>query len=77
MFILKLKWLKRQNSATILLSMQNGDGWKFTCPDYELTIEKGIYLGNKNKTNKNENIYISGIAERENLIINWSFEKIS
>ena len=71
------KMVKTQNSTTILLSMKNGDGWKFTCPDYELIIEKGIYLGNKNKPNKNENIYISGIAERKDLIINWTLEKIS
>ena len=57
--------------------MPNGDGWKFTCSDYGLIIEKGIYLGNKNKLNKNENIFISGIAEQKDLFINWTFEKIS
>ena len=57
--------------------MSKGDGWKFACSDYELIIEKGIYLGNKNKLNKNENIFISGIAEQKDLFINWTFEKIS
>jgi len=71
------KVVKTQNSTTVLLSMSNGDGWKFTCSDYELIIEKGIYLGNKNKLNKNENIFISGIAEQKDLFINWTFEKIS
>ena len=71
------KVVKTQNSTTVLLSMSNGDGWKFTCSDYKLIIEKGIYLGNKNKLNKNENIFISGIAEQKDLFINWTFEKIS
>ena len=71
------KVVKTQNSTTVLLSMSNGDGWKFTCSDYELIIETGIYLGNKNKLNKNENIFISGIAEQKDLFINWTFEKIS
>ena len=65
------------NSNVVLISMQNGDGWKFTCNDYEITIEKGIFLGNKNKLLENENIFISGIAKQNNLSINWTFEKIS
>ena len=69
--------VKTQNSTAVLLSTKNGEGWKFTCSNYELIIEKGIYLGNKNRSNKNENIFISGIAEQKDLSINWTFEKIS
>ena len=69
--------LKTQNSHTILLSMENGDAWKFVCLDYELMIENGIFLGKKNKLIKNENIYISGNTEKKDLSINWSLEKIS
>ena len=43
----------------------------------KLSIEKGIYLGNKNKVIENENIYISGMTDGENKEIRWSFEKIS
>jgi len=43
----------------------------------EVLIEKGIYLGNKNKVTENENIYIPGMTNGENQIIEWSFEKIS
>ena len=57
--------------------MLNGDGWKFTCFEYDPIIEKGIYLGNKNKLRENENIFISGIAEQKDLSINWTLEKIS
>jgi len=71
------KMVKTQDATTVLLSIQNGEGWKFTCHDYELMIEKGIYLGNKNKPNENENIFISGIVEQKDLSINWTLEKIS
>jgi len=40
-------------------------------------IEKGIYLGNRNKIIENENIFISGMTNGEDQIIKWSFEKIS
>ena len=43
----------------------------------ELIIEKGIFLGNKNKIVDNENIYISGMTNNENQTIEWCFEKIS
>jgi len=72
-----IKIVKTQNSQSILLSLKNGEGWKFNCHNKKVLIEKGIYLGNKNKVIKNENIYISGMTNGENQIIEWSFEKIS
>ena len=65
------------NFQSILLSLKNGEGWKFSCNNKEVLIEKGIYLGNKNKVTENENIYIPGMTNGENQIIEWSFEKIS
>ena len=72
-----IKIVKTQNSQSILLSLKNGEGWKFSCHNKEVLIEKGIYLGNKNKIIENENIYILGMTNGENQIIEWSFEKIS
>ena len=72
-----IKIVKTQNSQSILLSLKNGEGWKFSCYNKEVLIEKGIYLGNKNKIIENENIYILGMTNGENQIIEWSFEKIS
>ena len=72
-----IKIVKTQNSQSILLSLKNGEGWKFSCHNKEVLIEKGIYLGNKNKIIENENIYILGMTNGENQIIEWSFEKIA
>tara|TARA_B110000438_G_scaffold255998_1_gene263168 strand:+ start:1301 stop:2929 length:1629 start_codon:yes stop_codon:yes gene_type:complete len=71
------KVAKTQNSNTVLLSARNGEGWKFICNEYKLIIERGIYLGSKNKIIENQNIYISGITEKKDLSINWILEKIS
>ena len=72
-----IKMLKTQNSQSVLLSLKNGEGWKFSCHNKEVLIEKGIYLGNKNKIMENENIFISGTTNGEDQTIKWSFEKIS
>ena len=72
-----IKMVKTQNSQTILLSLKNGEGWKFNCKDKEVLIEKGIYLGNKNKIIENESIYIAGMTNGEDQTIEWYFEKIS
>ena len=69
--------VKTRESNSILLKSDNGDGWRFNCINYEIFIENGLYLGDKNKLIKNENIYISGVAQNENQLIEWSFEKIS
>ena len=69
--------VKTQNSQSVLLSLKNGEGWKFSCHNKKVLIEKGIYLGNKNKIIENENIYIMGMTNGKNQIIEWSFEKIS
>jgi len=72
-----VKMVKTKNSHSVLLSLINGEGWKFNCMDMELLIEKGIYLGNKSKVVENENICISGMTLGENQTINWSIERIS
>ena len=72
-----IKMVKTQNSKSILLSLKNGEGWKFTCHNKEVLIERGIYLGNRNRMIENENIYISGMTLGKNQIIEWSMEKIS
>ena len=69
--------IKTKSSRSILLSLKNGEGWKFNCNNKEVFIEKGIYLGNKNRIIENENIYISGMTNGENQKIEWNFEKIS
>lgn len=72
-----IKMVKTKNSQSVLLSLKNGEGWKFSCDSKDLLIEKGIYLGNKNKILENENIYIHGVTNAKDKIIKWKFEKIS
>ena len=72
-----IKIIKTKNSRSVLLSLKNGEGWRFNCQNMEILIEEGIYLGNKNEIINNENIFISGMTNGENKNIDWSFEKIS
>ena len=43
----------------------------------KISIEKGIFLGNRKEIINNENIFITGMTNAENIKIEWSFEKIS
>ncbi len=72
-----IKMVKTKDSQSILLGLKNGEGWKFSCNNQDVLIEKSIYLGNKNKIVENENIYIEGMTNGKNKTIEWSFEKIS
>ena len=69
------KIMKTQDNKSILIELEN-EGWKFTCDDYEINIDNGIYFANKNAYTENQNIFISGITNSQNNYIKWELSKI-
>ena len=67
--------MKTQDEKSILIDIEN-EGWKFTAQGYKIDIETGLYFGKKNSFTDNQNLFISGITQYEDQIINWEFEKI-
>ena len=74
-FVPETKVTKTQNEKSILLEFENS-GWRFTCNNYNINIETGLYFGNKNKFSENQNIYISGIIDDDSQAINWELKLI-
>ena len=70
-----IKLMKTQDNKTILIELED-DGWKFTCDNYDINIENGLYFGNKNSYVQNQNIFISGITKKQNENITWQLSKI-
>ena len=69
------KVMKTQDNKSILIELED-EGWKFNCENYDINIDNGLYLGNKNSYKENQNIYISGISTEDNKIIKWQITKI-
>jgi len=69
------KVMKTQDNKSILVELED-EGWKFSCDNFDINIDNGLYLGNKNSYKDNQNIYISGISKEENQIIKWEITKI-
>jgi uncharacterized heparinase superfamily protein len=69
------KVMKTQDNKSILIELEN-EGWKFSCDNFDINIDNGLYLGNKNSYKDNQNICISGISKDENQIIKWEITKI-
>ncbi len=69
------KIMKTQDNKSVLIELEN-EGWKFTCDDYEINIDNGIYFTNKNTYTENQNIFISGITNSQNNNIKWELSKI-
>ena len=69
------KVTKTQDNKSILIELEN-EGWKFTCEDYEINIDNGIYFANKNAYTENQNIFISGITNSQSNNIMWELSKI-
>ena len=70
-----VKLMKTQDNKTILIELDN-EGWKFTCDNYDINIDNGLYFGNKNLYIDNQNIFISGIANNQTEKIKWEIKKI-
>ena len=67
--------MKTQDKKTILIELED-EGWKFTCDNYEINIDKGLYFGNKNLYSENQNIFITGISNNQIEKIKWEIKKI-
>jgi len=70
-----VKLMKTQDNKTILIELED-EGWKFTCDNFDINIDNGLYFGNKNLYNENQNIYISGISNNQIENIKWEIKKI-
>ena len=70
-----IKLMKTQDNKAILIELDD-EGWKFTCNNYEINIDNGLYFGNKNSYTQNQNIFISGITNSQNENIIWQLSKI-
>ncbi len=69
------KVMKTQDNKSILIELED-EGWKFTCNNFNIDIDNGIYFGNKNSYKENQNIYISGISDKLDEIIKWEISKL-
>ena len=70
-----IKLMKTQDNKSILIELED-EGWKFTCDNYDINIDNGLYFGNKNSYIDNQNIFISGISNNQTEDIKWQIKKI-
>tara|TARA_B100000900_G_scaffold214060_1_gene181303 strand:- start:47 stop:1642 length:1596 start_codon:yes stop_codon:yes gene_type:complete len=70
-----IKLMKTQDNKTILIELDD-EGWKFTCENFEINIDNGLYFGNKNSYTENQNIYITGVTNHQVESIKWEITKI-
>ena len=70
-----VKLMKTQDNKNILIELIN-EGWKFSCENFKINIDNGLYFGKKNFYIENQNILISGISNKQNENIYWQLSKI-
>ncbi len=70
-----VKLMKTQDNKTILIEL-NDEGWRFTCEDFDINIDNGLYFGKKNLYADNQNIFITGISNNQTENIKWEIKKI-
>tara|TARA_B100001057_G_scaffold298697_1_gene298828 strand:+ start:1597 stop:3225 length:1629 start_codon:yes stop_codon:yes gene_type:complete len=70
-----IKLMKTQDNKAILIELED-EGWKFTCDNFNISIDNGLYFGIKNSYTQNQNIFISGITSNKNENIIWQLNKL-
>ena len=70
-----VKLMKTQDNKAILIELDD-EGWKFTCDNFNINIDNGLYFGIKNSYTQNQNIFVSGITDSQNENITWQLNKI-
>ena len=69
------KVTKTQDNKSVLIELENS-GWRFFSNLGHIGIETGLHFGNKNTYKENQNIYISGITQKDDQIVQWELNKI-
>jgi uncharacterized heparinase superfamily protein len=69
------KVMKTQDNKSILIELED-EGWRFSCDNFNINIDNGLYFGNKNSYKENQNIFISGISSKSDEIIKWEISKL-
>ena len=67
--------MKTQDNKTIFIELLD-EGWRFTCDNFNINIDNGLFFGKKNSYTENQNIFISGISNNTNENIFWQLAKI-
>ena len=70
-----IKVTKLQDNKSVLIELENS-GWRFFSNDGSIGVETGLYFGSKNKYIENQNIFISGITQKDEQLIEWKISKI-
>ena len=69
--------VKTKGGNSVLISLANGEGWLLKSKINNIYIEKGLFFGNKNKIMNNECIFISGSTKENELLVEWSIERVN
>ena len=69
------KVMKTQDNKSILIELED-EGWKFSCDNFNIDIDNGLFFGNKNSYKENQNIFVSGICNNSDEIIKWEISKL-
>jgi len=69
------KIMKTQDNKSILIELED-EGWRFSCDNFDINIDNGLYFGKKNSYIENQNIFISGITNKSEDTIKWEISKL-
>ena len=70
------KIVKTKSNKSVLISLENGEGWLLESKTNNINIENDIFLGNRNQIMKSESVLIAGTTNESLSSIDWKIERI-
>ncbi len=64
------------DGEAVLLRLQKGGGWQFSCADAHLGLEPSIYLGKSGEIRRSQQIVLSGITTSNDTAVEWSVLRV-
>lgn len=65
-----------QDGFTVLLRLPKGEGWKFHAIGGDIHLEKSVYLGERGKMQRSEQIVVSGMLAESAACVKWAFRRL-
>jgi uncharacterized heparinase superfamily protein len=63
--------------SAVLLRLADGQGWRFRASGAQISMEDSIYLGQRERIRRSQQIVLSTTCNDEGAVIKWAFQQVN
>ena len=66
-----------QQGSAVLLRLASGEGWRFRASGGVIALQESVYLGERDKVKRGEQIVVSSVTQNGDGQIKWAFSRLA